>query len=397
MITLNDYLGRPVSFTSRKIFEDDKMPGKYVNGKESPVFHKKNVLFGADTAKREARAKKLIYVTEGQFDQISMYENGVENVVATSGTAFTSQHANLLLRMVGDSGKIVFIMDGDEAGIEAAIKIFTSAKEIHSNSHAVLLEDGKDPCDYIEDGGIDHLLNAIEKAKPLHDFVIDSTLQKVGGSITSGNRHEFVSEIAKYAKSAVDSFIVDNMLSKASVLSAISIDNVKDIYSNTKENSTYVRQEEKKEEKLNPKVQMNMDNEADVCMYSALSLLVRAPEQLVSLTPKKINKKFHVFMGELGKVYMRTIREQRKWRFIPEDYSDPDFAKALQAKVFLEDPKEDLKATASQYVYLFNRANELYQEEAEQMKMARALSSIVNSTDPKEIAAVLEMYANNAD
>lgn len=395
MLTINDYLGRPISFTSRKIFEDDRMAGKYVNGKESPVFHKKNVLFGADTAKKSARANKLIYVTEGQFDQIAMYENGIENVVATSGTAFTSEHANLLLRMVGDSGKIVFIMDGDSAGIEAAIKVFTSANEIHSNSHAVLLEDGKDPCDYIIDGGIEHLENAISKSKPLHDFVIDSTLKKLGGSVTSDNRHEFVSEIAKYAKSAVDSFIVDNMLSKASVLSAISIENVREIYSNTKESKVYTKKVKTENEKLNPKIKMNMESEADVCMYSALAMLVRVPDTLVPITPKKIHKKFHIFMSELGKVYVKSKKENKKWRFIPEDYSDPDFAKALQKKEFLEDPKEDLKATASQYLYLFNRANDFYQEESDKMRMARAMSSIVNSTDPKEIAEALKLYTES--
>lgn len=397
MITLNDYLGRPVSFTSRKIFSDDKMPGKYVNGKESPVFHKKSVLFGADIAKRKARAEKLIYVVEGQFDQISMFEKGIENVVATSGTAFTSQHANLLLRMVGNNGKIVFIMDGDDAGVEAALKVFTGSSEIHSNSHAVLLDDGKDPCDYIEDGGIENLQNAIDKSKPLHDFVIDAVMKEVGGSITSNNRHEFVSAVSKYAKSAAESFIVDNMLSKASVLSAISIDNVKEIYSNTDENRTYTRNEEVKTEKLNPKIYMNMDNEADVCMYSALSLLVRMPETLVELTPKRIHKKFHGFMRELGQTYVKTTKENRKWRFIPEDYSDPDFARALQEKSFLENPKDDLKSSASQYVFLFERANNLYAEESEKMKMARALSSIVDSTDAKEIAKVLEMYADTKD
>ena len=392
MITLNDYLGRPVSFTARKIYEDDKMPGKYVNGRESPVFHKKGILFGADIAKKKAREEKTIYVVEGQFDQIAMFENGLKNVVATSGTAFTSQHANLLLRMVGDSGRIIFIMDGDEAGIEAAIKIFTIAKELHSNSHAVLLGNGKDPCDYIKEGGIDLLKKTIDNSVPLHDFVINATLKKAGGSITSDNRHGFVSEIAKYAKSAENSFIVDNMLSKASVLTAMSISNVREIYDNIKENKTYVKKEEIKQDKLNPKIKMNMNNEADVCMYSALALLVRMPEVLVELTPKQIHKKFHTFMRELGKIYSKTKRENRDWRFIPEDYSDPDFAKALQEKTFLYNPKDDVKSTSSQYVYLFNRANDLYAAESEKLKLARAFSSIVDSTDAKEIAKMLKMY-----
>lgn len=391
MITLNDYLGRPVSFTSRKIYEDDKMTGKYVNGRESPVFHKKNVLFGADIAKKEARAKKTVYVVEGQFDQISMFEKGLENVVATSGTAFTSQHANLLLRMVGDSGKIIFIMDGDSAGIEAAIKVFNTAKELHSNSHAVLLENGKDPCDYIIEGGVELLEQAIAGSVLLHDFVVNAELQKAGGYINSDNRYGFVLEVAKHAKSAENSFIVDNMLSKASILSAMSINNVREIYKNIKANTPYVKKETNKEQ-LSPEINLDMNNEADICMYSALALLVRMPENLVEVTPKKIHKKFHQFMSELGKVYIKNKKENSKWRFIPEDYSDPDFAKLLQQKAFLEDPKNDIKSTVSQYKYLFNRANVLYEEQAERTKLARALSSIVDTTDAKKIADTLRVY-----
>lgn len=401
MITLNDYLGRPVSFTSRKIYEDDKMSAKYVNGRESPIYHKKNLLFGADVAKKEARAQKKVYVVEGQFDQISMFEKGIENVVATSGTAFTSDHANLLLRMVGDQGSIVFIMDGDSAGIEAAIKIFTDASVLHSNSYAVLLDDGKDPCDYIKEGGINYLKEAIAQAVPLHDFVINATLNKLGGVISSDNRHRFVSEIAKYAKSAEDSFVIDNMLSKASVLSAISIENVKEIYEKTDANRVYIKKENKEESKLNPLIKMNMNNEADVCMYSALALLVRMPDELIPETPKKIHKKFHAFMSELGKKYTRAKRENKPWRFIVEDYTDSDFAKALQNKVFLEDPKTDIKSTISQYKYLFNRANILYEEDYQRIKLAKAMSSIIDSTNPKDIAEILKMYeksvANSED
>ena len=397
MISLNDYLGRPVSFTSRKIYEDDKMPGKYVNGKESSVYHKKSLLFGADKAKKSARDKKEIYIVEGQFDQISMSENGLENVVATSGTAFTNEHANLLLRMVGDNGKVIFVMDGDSAGIEAAIKVFMTAGTLHSNAHAVLLEEGKDPCDYIQEKGISHLKEHLEKSVPLYDFVINATIKKIGGVINSDNRHTFVSEIAKYAKNTEETFVRESMLNKASVLSAISIDNVKDIYNKTEKNKTYIRKEEKKEEKLNPKIKMNMENEADLCMYSALALLVRIPDELIPVTPKDIHKKFRDFMGELGRAYSVYKREGKRWRFIPEDYSDSDFAKAIQSKVFIEDPKEDIDSAISQYKYLFERANILYKEEYEKMKMARSMSSIVNTTDPKEIAEVLKLYQKTGD
>lgn len=391
MITLKDYLGRPISFTSRKIFEDDKMAGKYVNGKESPVFQKKAVLFGADLAKKSARENKQIYVVEGQFDQISMFEKGVKNVVATSGTAFTEEHANLLLRMVGQSGEIIFIMDGDVAGIKAAIKIFKTAKTLHSNAKAVLLGDKKDPCDYIQEGGINLLEEQIANAVPLHDFVINAIIKNLG-EITISNRHMFVSEVAKFAKSTNESFIVDDMLSKASVMSAISIDNVKEIYNKTTADKVYVKQTEIAQEELKPDIILNENSEADICMYSVLAMLVRMPGELLEVTPERKNKKFNNFFMELKENYDKYLKDNKKWRFIAEDYTDIDFAKVLQGKVFLEPPEENIEASKRQYEFLFKSANNLYQEEYERMRMSKALSSILDKTNATEIARAMKLY-----
>ena len=394
MITLSDYLGRPISFTSRKIYEDDRMKGKYVNGKDSPVFHKKNMLFGADLAKQEARKQELIYVVEGQFDQIAMYEKGIKNVVATSGTAFTEEHANLLLRMVGDSGEIIFIMDGDEAGIKAAISIFKEAKSLHSNSKAVLLKNGKDPCDYLQEN-IELLINEINKAIPLHDFVIEHIIKNLG-KIEMSNRQKFISMVAKYAKYTDNPIIVNSMLNKASVLSAVSIDNIREIYNNIEIHKKEKVNKENKKEKLKPKIKIDLNNEADSCMFTSLALLARIPDELISLTPKTIHNKFKPFMKELGDKYIEAKKNNRPWRFIAEDYSDEDFAKALQNKIFLEEPLENIKNTKSQYEFLFNRANMIYKQEYEQLKKSRALSSIIDSTDPKQIAEALKLYKRSS-
>jgi DNA primase len=394
MITLSDYLGRPISFTSRKIYEDDRMKGKYVNGKDSPVFHKKNMLFGADLAKQEARKQELIYVVEGQFDQIAMYEKGIKNVVATSGTAFTEEHANLLLRMVGDSGEIIFIMDGDEAGIKAAISIFKEAKSLHSNSKAVLLKNGKDPCDYLQEN-IELLINEINKAIPLHDFVIEHIIKNLG-KIEMSNRQKFISMVAKYAKYTDNPIIVNSMLNKASVLSAVSIDNIREIYNNIEIHKKEKVNKENKKEKLKPKIKIDLNNEADSCMFTSLALLARIPDELISLTPKTIHNKFKPFMKELGDKYIEAKKNNRPWRFIAEDYSDEDFAKALQNKMFLEEPLENIKNTKSQYEFLFNRANMIYKQEYEQLKKSRALSSIIDSTDPKQIAEALKLYKRSS-
>lgn len=394
MITLSDYLGRPVSFTSRKLFEDDKMQAKYVNGKESPVFSKKNNLFGADTAKKLARAKKMIYVVEGQFDKIAMEEKGISNVVATSGTAFTQEHANLLMRMIGESGKIIFIMDGDKAGIEAALKVFQSSNTLHMNSYAVLLKEGKDPCDYIVEKGIDYLLEEIEHAKPLHDFVIDSIVRNLGGSVNMSNRQNFVSEVATYAKFAKDGYIVDSMLNKSSIISAISIDSVREIYNKTDIKRTAKREVKKEENvrRLKPKINIDLLNEGDSCMFTALALLVRIPEKTIDVTPEEVHFKFKSFIEEVKKNYKQKVGKGKEWRFIEEEYEDVDFAKALKNKIFVFDPKEDENEAASQYVYLFNTANLIYKKEYNSMRRAKALSSVINVTDPKEIAEALKLY-----
>ena len=394
MITLSDYLGRPISFTSRKIFEDDKMKGKYVNGKESPVYIKKSMLFGADVAKQEARTKRKIYVVEGQFDQIAMNEKGIKNVVATSGTAFTQDHASLLLRMVGNNGEIVFIMDGDEAGVKAAESIFLTQNILHTKASAVHLEDGKDPCDYILEGGIQHLKEKIDKSSLLHDFVIANVLDNMGGTININNRQQFVQEVARFAKHSNTPHIIDSMLNKASIMSAISIDNVKEIFNKVELNERRQRNiETSKEKTLNIQVKLNADSEADKCMFTALSLLIRMPDKLIEETPKTIHSKFRPFLKEMGAKYSSYQKKGEKWRFIAEDYTDSDFARALQNRKFLIDPKDDVDSSVSQYKFLFERANEIYKREYESMKRAKALSSIVDKTDPKEIAEALKLYS----
>lgn len=397
MITLCDYLGKPVSFTARKIFEGDRMPGKYVNGKESKIFLKKNNLFGADTAKKAARAEKLVYVVEGQFDRESMYENGIKNVVASSGTAFTQEHANLLLRMVGESGKVVFIMDGDSAGVKAALKIFKSSPVLHSNSHAVLLEGGQDPCDFIMSNGIEKFKEKIQKTTPISDFVIEMISISMGGKINLDNRNEFVSEVCTYAKYSSSKQIIEHMLSRASITSAFSIESVREIYNGTKVNrtsQTSIKKEETNDEreKEGLKIKMNSSSEADMCMYTALALLVRMPDKLLQLTPEKYHKKYKIFLEEIKRNFNETKLKNTKWRFIPEEYEDSSFARILQEKEFISDPRDDESESVEQYLFLFKKANEIYKYEYDEFRKSQALSSISKLTDPKEIAETLRYY-----
>lgn len=213
------------------------------------------------------------------------------------------------------------------------------------------------------------------------------------------NRQTFVSEVASYAKCTDESYIIEDMLNKTSILSAISIDNVKEIYNKSKSINTQpskshkpLEKKEKHESSNNLKIPINMSHEADRCMVTALALLIRMPDKLVDKIPELIHSKFRPFIQELTKKYEVFHSEDKKWRFIAEDYEDVEFAKGLQRKHFLLDPLEDVDSSCSQFVYLFNRANEIYKKDYEEMTKAKALSSIADTTDPKEIAKALNIY-----
>lgn len=200
MFVITDATGKPIGFSARKLFEDDKR-GKYVNSVDGVLFHKSSVLFNHDVAKRPAAENSLLYVAEGQFDVASFIEAGLPNVVASSGTAFTRKQAQMCSRMVGENGIVVFAFDGDAAGVKAALSVFQSAPEIQRQAYVAVFPDGLDPCDYRQNNGNEEFRKFIEDSKtPIMDFVISQTAQNydMTDEIQASN---YLEEIAPMLKS----------------------------------------------------------------------------------------------------------------------------------------------------------------------------------------------------
>lgn len=174
MFIMSDITGRPVGFSGRKLYESDKM-GKYVNSIDSPVFNKSSVLFNVNNAKKPARERREMFVGEGQFDVDAVDYSGHPNVVASSGTAFTDRQTSQLRRLVGDNGSIVFVFDGDNAGKEAARKVFDTDPMIHNMAYVVSFDDGYDPDDYAQEHGHKALGEYLADKKnrtPITEFVL---------------------------------------------------------------------------------------------------------------------------------------------------------------------------------------------------------------------------------
>ena len=143
MFPVHSLSGKIVAFGGRVLKkEKDAKVAKYVNSPESEIYHKSNELYGLYFAKQAIVRADRCYLVEGYTDVISMHQAGVENVVASSGTALTQGQIRLIHRFTNN---ITVLYDGDAAGIKAAIRGIDLLLEEGMNVKVLLLPDGEDP------------------------------------------------------------------------------------------------------------------------------------------------------------------------------------------------------------------------------------------------------------
>ena len=133
--------GKPVAFAGR-ILKKKENVGKYVNSPDSLIYSKTNELYGLFQAKQAIARADMCYLVEGQMDVISMYQCGIENVVANSGTALSTHQIRTLHRFTSN---IILLYDGDEAGIHAAMRGTDMLLQEGMKVKVLLLPDGDDP------------------------------------------------------------------------------------------------------------------------------------------------------------------------------------------------------------------------------------------------------------
>ncbi|PIR74865.1 MAG: DNA primase [Candidatus Magasanikbacteria bacterium CG10_big_fil_rev_8_21_14_0_10_47_10] len=147
MFPIRDVHGNVVGFTGRVLVETEKSGGKYVNTPQTPLYDKSSVVFGLDKAKHEIRKKDVVVMVEGQMDVIGVWQSGMPNVVATSGTALTEQQVALLKRYAQN---ISIAFDADDAGYKAAKRGIDLARQAGVNVRIIRVPDGLDPDDFVK-------------------------------------------------------------------------------------------------------------------------------------------------------------------------------------------------------------------------------------------------------
>lgn len=141
MFPIHSMSGRVLGFGGR-ILTNDKKTAKYLNSPESDIYHKSKILYGIFYAKQHIAKEDNCYLVEGYTDMIQMYQKGIKNVVASSGTALTSEQIRLIHRLTSN---ITILYDGDSAGLRASIRGVDLILEQGMNVRICTFPDGEDP------------------------------------------------------------------------------------------------------------------------------------------------------------------------------------------------------------------------------------------------------------
>ncbi|QBE47532.1 DNA primase [Leucobacter triazinivorans] len=176
---IRDTSGQTLGFGARRLYDDDNGP-KYLNTPESPVYHKSQVLYGLDLAKRGISRGKRAVVVEGYTDVMACHLAGIDTAVATCGTAFGKDHIAVLRRIMGDdsAAEVVFTFDPDEAGQKAALRAFSEEKRFTAQTYVAVAPEGLDPCDLRLHRGDEAVRELFSRKVPLFEFALRQSIAR---------------------------------------------------------------------------------------------------------------------------------------------------------------------------------------------------------------------------
>ena len=184
---IRDVTGQTIGFGARKLLGDDDDKGpKYLNTPETAVYHKSQVLYGLDLARRDIARGKQVVVVEGYTDVMACHLAGVTTAVATCGTSFGVDHIKIIRRVLGDvdnsdtagTGEVVFTFDPDEAGQKAASRAFAEEQRFAAQTFVAVAPDNLDPSDLRTQRGDEAVRKLIADRKPMFEFMIRRVLAR---------------------------------------------------------------------------------------------------------------------------------------------------------------------------------------------------------------------------
>jgi DNA primase len=212
--------GRVVGFGARKLREDDPL-GKYINSPETPIYNKSRVLYGLFHSKDAVRAQDNALMVEGYADLISLYQAGIQNVVASSGTALTEEQVQLISRY---GKKLTLVYDADSAGSNATLRGMDIALAQDLDISIVELPEGEDPDSFIRKSGGKEFQKLLEQAVSFIDFKARQFLRTGSFSTPEGKAQavrSIVQSIAKMKDELKRNFYIKEVATKYDIYESV--------------------------------------------------------------------------------------------------------------------------------------------------------------------------------
>jgi DNA primase len=320
---VRDVSGNVVAFGGRDLGDS---PAKYINSPETPVYRKSRVLYGLSEAREALRVQQRALVVEGYFDVLRCFDAGIENVVATCGTALTPDQASLLRRYVTEA---VLVYDGDAAGIKAALKGTGVLAAAGLSVRALVLPEGQDPDDYIRDNGAETFNKLVESAPDFVTFFVEANRSR---ATSIEGRTEVAHELFEILNGMDDALRVDEYLKHMGKALGLNEWACKKEYTKYKDRSkNRFRHEEIPEETLEPIERDDQDYIRVLVDYPPLLTLSREALAEVSLGE-----------GALAEV-LRTLHSVESISTLHQSLQS-EGAQRLYAAAVTDDPIEGIDA-----------------------------------------------------
>jgi len=213
--------GRVIAFGARKMRDDDPIQGKYINSPETPIYSKSRVLFGLFQSKESIRSEETALMVEGYADLISLFQAGIQNVVASSGTALTEEQ----VKLVGKYARtLALVYDSDSAGSQAALRGLDVALEHGLDVRIASLPQGEDPDSFVRKNGAKEFRGLLERAVSFIDFKAEQFLALGRFSTPEGKTEavrSIVQSIAKINDELKRNFFVKEVSEKYQIYESV--------------------------------------------------------------------------------------------------------------------------------------------------------------------------------
>jgi DNA primase len=213
---LFDHRSNVTGFSARAL-TDDNQP-KYLNTKETAVYHKGSMFFGLNGAKEEIKLKQDAIIVEGEFDMISLFMEGIKNVVAIKGTALTENQVNLLARF---TPKVTLCLDQDNAGFEATRRSLETIEKKGLTTAIITTTEGKDPDEAIKKNP-GAFKKAIKESAGVYDYLTEKFVSETDKNTAQGKK-DITDNLLPLFSNITNEVIKEHYLKKLSSILDISL------------------------------------------------------------------------------------------------------------------------------------------------------------------------------